>query len=191
MLVVLHGLGDNPASFVRLFSTLPQPLRVVAVRAPMPYHHGFSWFPVRIGRHRASARAGDVRRAAAQLAAWLPQLTARYATRGKPLVSGFSQGGMLAFALLVHHPQRLAAAFPIGGTLALSDLPTHAPAGAPPLFAFHGEADPRVPFAPTRTLVSALQQRGYRAELHAYKGLRHSVSAALRTDLFSAIAGAL
>ena len=191
MLVVLHGLGDNPAHFVRLYEGLPAPARVVAPRAWARYHSGYSWFAVDLSGDRAKARAANVRKSAARLAHWLKTLPERYPTRGKPIVSGFSQGGMLTFALVARHPDTLGAAFPIGGTLDPGELPAGAPADAPPLWAFHGERDPLVPVGPTRHMVTTMKQRGYDARITSYPQLGHSIHAKLRQDLYAALADAV
>jgi phospholipase/carboxylesterase len=97
-------------------------------------------------------------------------------------VTGFSQGGALTLALATHHLDDVGAAFPIGGWLPPSIAPS-APAGLPPIVALHGEADARVPIGPTRDAIAALAVRGARAELKAYPGVGHTISAEMHRDL--------
>lgn len=61
----------------------------------------------------------------------------------------------------------------------------------PAIVAFHGDADPLVPVDEDRRRVTALEKRGVHADLRVYPGLGHTLSPALRTDLFAAMSRAL
>ena len=116
------------------------------------------------------------------IAAALAALVAARPTVGKPLVTGFSQGGIMTFALAVTHPEALAAAFPIGGLLPPSLYPSAAlssrprPAKLPPVAAFHGASDLAVPTRGARASIAELRRAGYPAELREYAGVEHDIS---------------
>jgi phospholipase/carboxylesterase len=64
--------------------------------------------------------------------------------------------------------------------------PSIAPAGGdgfPPIIALHGETDARVPIGPTRDAIAALAGRGARAELVAYPGVGHTVTAEMQRNV--------
>jgi phospholipase/carboxylesterase len=148
---------------------------------------GFSWWS---GPRDDEARfAEDTRRAADRLAAMLDELVRRRPTVGKPIVTGFSQGGMLSFTIAVLHPEAVRAAFPVGGRLAEPLWPSAWPAGAPrPLIhAFHGAADDVVPIEGARGTVRRLAEVGLTADLVEYPGLGHHTSGEERRDLARAI----
>lgn len=131
---------------------------------------------------REDVAAAVVTAEADRIAATLDALVAARPTVGKPLVTGFSQGGIMTFALAVTHPEALAAAFPISGLLPPSLYPSAAlssgprPAELPPVTAFHGASDLAVPTAGARGSVAELERAGYRAELREYAGVAHDIS---------------
>lgn len=181
LVVALHGLGDSPAGFAPLFADLDARARVVVVQGFDVWGDGRSWFPFRPDASAAD-RAAAIATAADRLAPVIATLRSQRPTRGLPIVTGFSQGGMLSFALAVRHPGAFAAALPIGGALPEPLWPPAGPGPWPALVAFHGEADARVPLAPTQQAVLALRARGLAVELHAYPGLGHGIDARLRRD---------
>jgi phospholipase/carboxylesterase len=115
------------------------------------------------------------------------------ATAGRPIVTGFSQGGMLSFALSAKYPSLIAEAVPISGLMPPSMIPTPWPAAAPMprIFALHGEADQRVPFDLSKMGVEKLRAAGVQAELKSYPGVGHTVSPDMRRDLFVALGAAV
>jgi len=191
LLVAMHGLGDRPESFAELYAGLGVKARVIALRAPDPWGEGFSWFPFR-ANDGDELRSRGIAGASERVVAMLGVLETRRPTRGKPVVTGFSQGGMLSFAIAARHPERVRAAFPIGGVLPQPLWPA-LDAGRPSvrIVALHGEADERVPLAPTRAGVEALVARGFDARLEGFPGVGHQIPPALRARYFELIAAEL
>ncbi len=185
MLVAVHGLGDRPESFARLYQDLPLAARVVLPRAPTPTRSGGgSWFAFRRNDPDREGFGRQVHEAAQDVVTLLDGASREHETAGLPVITGFSQGGMISFAVAVGWPRQIAAAVPVGGDLALSLLPPAGEAGPglPPVTAFHGEADEVVPIAPVEIAVHALGQLGYDAELRSYADLGHGLDAAMRRD---------
>ncbi len=183
MVIAMHGLGDTPEDFVDLFRELDVPARVLALRAPDPWHGGFSWFPIDEPR----ARQGKTRERARAVAEVAQKLARERPTRGKPVVTGFSQGGMLSFALAAYHPGVIAAALPIAGMLEPGMPPPVAEGRALPVLAFHGAADPRIPYAEAQHTVQRLKSAGRAATLSSYEGVGHSIPPRMQRDFFSAL----
>ena len=181
LLVAVHGMGSRPERFAGAFTGLDVPARVILPMALHPMASGGgSWFafrrqdPDREGfGQRVHAAAEDV----VALADWAED---RYPTLGEPVITGFSQGGMVSFAVAVGWPDHIAAALPVGGDLALSLVPEQAPDDAPPVIAFHGVADTVVPIEPVILAVEALRGAGYDAALHSYEQVGHEISPAMR-----------
>ncbi len=173
VVVAMHGLGDRPEGFARLFETFSTPARVLLPAGPHPYRDGYSWFTA--GRDDEVAFAADLAEQADAVAARLI---------GRPVVTGFSQGGMLAFAIAVRHPERISAAYPVGGALPAALIPDRPRlGGSPKIVALHGEADTRVDYAATAAMVPALAAAGFDATLRSYPGVGHTISAEMREDL--------
>lgn len=185
LVIAIHGLGDRPESFAGLLSGADFKVRLVVPRGLAPYGGGYSWFPLQ--QALASDDVGQgILRAAAALAATIERVATERPTRGMAIVTGFSQGGALTFALALHHPRVVGAAFPMGGWVPPAVL-AGAGAAAPALVALHGEDDRRVPIGPTRDAIAALDARGVKARLASYPGVGHTVSGEMRRDLLQLI----
>lgn len=207
MVVLLHGLGDTPAGIAPLLSDFKRvPIRIVALGGSIPYGQSrdrAAWFLVRATTSSPERLAQAVADAADDVAKRVREAIQARPTVGKPLVVGFSQGGMLAYALAVRHPDLVAASFPISGLLPEPLRPDRrapqAPSGGrdqvkpgagrpaappPPIVALHGEDDRLVPFVEGKATVDALREAGYRVEAHAFEGVAHSVSPKMKRKLF-------
>lgn len=179
VVVAMHGLGDRPERFGQLFEAFATPARVFLPAAPHPYNDGYSWFTA--SRTDEAAFAADL---AAQADALAAQLI------GRPILTGFSQGGMLAFAVAVRHPDRISAAYPVGGTLPASLIPDRTRlGGSAPIVALHGEADDRVDYAQTAAAIEGLKAAGFDATLRSYPDVGHTITTQMRTDLDALLSG--
>jgi phospholipase/carboxylesterase len=192
-LVAIHGLGDTPEAFSTLFDGLPVRARIVVPRAPMPWGEGFAWMTTRVRDGQESALAREIESSTARLVTLVEHIATRPDVESPVVLTGFSQGGILTFAVTLARPDLVRAAFPIAGLLPSSHMAAlrTAPANAPQIRAFHGDADVVVPYARDVALVSALRERGYDASLTSYPGVRHVLVDQLRADLFAALAQAL
>ena len=182
--ILIHGLGDRPRpDGVLDASRITAPLRLIMPQAPTPYYDGFAWFPYRMRGNDPVTLARGIAGAADQLSRAIAQLAAQRPTRGRPLVTGFSQGGMLSFALALRHPDGIESSVPISGMLPEPLWPSDKPAGKrfPRIVALHGDADEIVPIDPARGLVGRLRNLGYEAVLHEYPGVGHQITPAMET----------
>lgn len=186
LIIALHGRGDDPEGFEHLLDGLPVHARVIVPRAFDPLgDEGYSWFPIRARSADVAALARGIDSAGDRLAVMIAELSKTRPTRGKALVTGFSQGGMLSFALAVDHPDLIAAAVPIGGWLPPPLVPAALPrAPLPTIVALHGEADVVVPFAPTRESVDALKNQGWPVTLHPFPDVAHQIPPPIRRELY-------
>ncbi len=193
MIVAIHGLGDDPRNFSHLFDTFTERARLVLPRGlEQTEGGGWSWFPFRARDPDVARTAKAIAGAADELAATIAVLVRERKTIGKPIVTGFSQGGMLSFAIAVRHPELVALALPVGGWLPPPLVPTTpAPKGAPPVRAFHGTDDAAVKYEPTKIGVDALKQLGWDAELVTYPGVGHVITPEIQRDLGDALVDGL
>lgn len=191
VILAIHGLGDRPESFGGIFDGFSAPARLILPYGLTSYGDGFSWFP--ISRMDPKILADGTRLAADELAVLLRDLTTSRPIKGKPIVTGFSQGGMLSFTLAVLHPDHVGEALPIAGLLAPPLYPAAWPMGkvAPRVQAFHGDADDRVPIEGARETVRQLTKNGFSATLEEYPNIRHTVSAQMRQDWMIALKNAV
>jgi len=203
LVIAVHGLGDRPESFIRLFDELEIPARIIAPRAPIAWGSGFSWFPLPgTGQASHEAFVEGLRDSARSLAELATALAREHRSLRPPVIVGFSQGGMLSFAVAALYPEAIRASLPVAGLLpdaldpiessdAESNGPSEVGAKLPTVIAFHGDADSRVPEARAALAVERLRDAGYDARLQSYPGVGHSIPASMRRDLLAAIAAAV
>jgi phospholipase/carboxylesterase len=161
----------------------------VLPRAPDRHVVGWSWFPIPLsGVDRGGVEAG-LARSRDRLASLLERLPRERHGMGRPVLTGFSQGGMLSFAVAVARPDLVVRAVPVAGWLPASLRPDRLPGGTrAPIRALHGVDDPLLLVGPTRLLVSQLVRTGFDVSLREYAGVGHSVTPSMRRDLFVELA---
>jgi phospholipase/carboxylesterase len=194
MIVAIHGLGDAPENFAHLFDTFTEKARLVLPRGVDPSEGGgWSWFPLRARDADVDGLSRGIASSADAIAEAIAELKSQRPTRGAPIVTGFSQGGMLAFAVAARHPEVVGAALPIGGWLPPPLVPQSLREGVkyPPIHAFHGTEDVAVKYAPTVASVQALTALGVPAELHTYEGVGHVITPEIHRDVTDAIVDAV
>jgi phospholipase/carboxylesterase len=181
LLIVLHGLGDTPEHIAQVFQDLAPATRIIAVRAPDPWGEGSSWYPF------PENPSAVIRARAQRVADLITQLRSQRKTRGRPIVTGFSQGGVLSFVLAAEHGDLIAAAYPIAGMLP-TDIAPHKPAGKSPIVrAFHGHDDVRIPYAAGERSVQALKEAGFDASVRGFPGLGHGISGEMQAEIFASL----
>ncbi|MFT3841528.1 MAG: dienelactone hydrolase family protein [Myxococcaceae bacterium] len=187
MIVALHPMDGDPEAMLEMLQGYRGRARLV-----VPYGHPsggmYQWY----GSTREDVAAAVVTRETDRLAAAITALAAARPTSGKPIVTGFSQGGYMTFALAVTHPDAIAAAFPISGLLPTTLYPSTAldSSKLPPVVAFHGAADLAVPTQSARNSIAELRRAGFSAELHEYPGVEHATSDAEVADILEQLARA-
>jgi phospholipase/carboxylesterase len=183
----LHGLGADGHDFAPIVPDLvsPQwpalrfvfphaPVRPVTINGGMPMR---AWYDIFGFDLLSKQDEAGTRQSIAQVDA----LIAREQERGVPseriLLAGFSQGGAIALAGGLRHPQKLAGIIalstylPIAATLA--DERSAANANVP-IFWGHGTLDPVVILQRGIDSRAALEALGYRVDWHTYP-MPHSV----------------
>lgn len=195
LVVAIHGLGDNPSSFRLLLDDLPVRARVIFPRGPMPHgSDGYSWFAFHADDEAGSAQlAAGIGAAAERVAQLLAEVIVRTKAPRRVVVCGFSQGGMLSFALAASHPELVATAIPLSGYLPSvlwpGDRPVVRP--LPKVIALHGENDHLIPVDSARWSVEALKGNGFDATLTTYPGVGHALSPPMRVALEAAVVAAV
>lgn len=185
LLFAIHGRGDRPDRWVDTWSAFPARAQIALPRAFTKLGDGFSWFDLHDGMTDQELGAGV---GAAEERLW--KGVAKLAGARRFVVTGFSQGGMLSFALAARHPSPIVKAFPVAGSCPGPLLPKNK-AKTAPVLAFHGTFDDVIQFRYAREAVAAFKAEGNDAELVEYPGVGHSMPDAMRTRLWSEIARVL
>lgn len=178
MIVVLHGRGGHAQIPGGPFLGLTHAVRVIVPQAPDRLGDGWQWLPVYVGQGLVDRLSATLFQASSRVAALIRALTRRRPTVGLPIVSGFSQGGLLSLALAVHHDDVVGHAFPLACWLPPPLEPTYRREDLdfPPIRSMHGTADPTIPIGPTRELFARLAALGYDVELAEFDGVVHTIS---------------
>ena len=187
--VALHGWGANALDLLglaphfdagRFLVLCPQGLVEVPIG---PGALGYGWFPLSVGRPPAREAFED---AHAALDAFLLEAERRYPIApARTALLGFSQGGVMAYALALRKPKRFAAVAALS-TWLVADLVTR-PGETPaldglPVLVQHGSADPLIAVDRGRTAVPLL--RDWNAEVvYREYDMGHEISAASLRDL--------
>ncbi len=185
--LAIHGLGDSPEGFWRVLSQHDGDLRVVAVQAPTRWGKGWSWFPSRDAT--PEERVDGFRTSVDLLASFVEAWRAAHPEAGKPVIMGFSQGGMLSFGLAAHHPELAELVIPVAGLLPPELVPQTSPTGTlPRVRALHGAVDDRIPTSDGEATVETLRQLGLDATIQTYDGVAHGISSPMRAEISRLIA---
>jgi predicted esterase len=179
LLVGLHGRGDTAQGFAQAWRNFPAKLEIALALAPLPYADGREWFDWPPGM-TDDALADAVGAAEAKL--W-PAI-AELAHGRKVLITGFSQGAVVAYVMAARHPDAIAYAFPIAGRMPAKLLPRGTTRTAP-VYALHGSADERIAIDASREAIAAFKAVGATAELQEFPGVGHTIAPAMRNDLVS------
>jgi len=188
MIVAIHGLGDSPEGFSGLIRGFGKPARIILPRGPEKYHNGYSWFPIRNTDWEDGAWVTELSRSAQRIAHLVGTLTRKRPTVGKPLVMGFSQGGMLTYTLAAHHPEVFGFAVPVGGFLPKSLTPEQKDVHSMPrLVAFNGEADTIIPFQLALSTLKRLKPLKVDVQLKGFPKVAHRIPPPMRAAVYTEI----
>lgn len=176
MIILLHPLGGFPAIGALQARRYDFPVRVVAPGGAKLNLLGRSWFSFPDDWDEFT---GGIQEASDRLAAFTREITKHYPTAGKPIVTGFSQGGSMAYALAAFHPQLYSLSVPVAGALA-GEIPERPQAPILPIRALHGEADKVMPFEWGEGSVEHLREHGYDVTMYSEAETGHAITDTLR-----------
>ena len=173
LVIGLHGYGDSPENFMRLWNRFDSPEFVFACpRGPYVVQGedgcGWSWF---LTTGEPWEQAATDRHAVDLVTAVIDSISARHRI-SHVFVLGFSQGCALALMTGLHEPGRFDGIVGLGGRLHPSIVPGSVPAGSVglPAFVANGTDDEKAP--PTYGAQSAaiLEEHGFDVTLRTWNG---------------------
>lgn len=180
LLVVFHGMegSANVRGLEGLDVEEGVKARVIRAQAPIALGDDrFSWFDSRlIDDASPEQKAAGIADQLVDVVRMLDTLRAQRPTRGQTVVAGFSQGGMLSYALAAKHPERVGFALPVSGYLPRPLWPESSATATPTVHALHGTRDDIVDERDAEALVAHLRAHGFRAELTPFPDIDHRIS---------------
>jgi phospholipase/carboxylesterase len=189
MIIGLHYSGATPEIIAGDFDAVDFPARVVLPRGRYPRRQGFSWFPSDYGQMSVADQTKVTLQVKDEMSEFIAAAVKRFATRGKPVIMGVSYGGDLSYLIAIHHPEQIAAAFPVAARFPAEWLPSTKTCNAdcPPVHAMHGDKDAIISIESGRAAAKRLAGRGYRVELHEYAEVVHDFSAGMKADFTATV----
>ena len=180
MLIALHGNGDTLDGFYE--NALDQykiPARIILLEGPISFGGGnaWPWTPVKI--QEIGLAMSEV----------VEQLTVKYSTVQKPVLLGFSGGGMMAYYQSLKHGSHYSYIFPISGQIdenlvagELFDINTS-------VFAYHGKNDRVVSFTSGKNAARMLQEKGSNVSFTEFSGGHQSIFTEMKSEITSDVEG--
>jgi len=193
MIVVLHGRAGHPEPPRHTYLDLDVPVRVVMPRGPLRHGDGYAWMPVSAHHGDSDALSRPLRARVGELATAMLEWRHRHPTRGLPIVTGFSQGGIVTAALSLAHPESMSRAFVMAGWIPTSMEPTiYDPyATHVPMHALHGADDNIIGAARTREQLIRMRALGFPVLYESIPHTRHEQSPEMVNRLRELVRAAL
>ncbi|HUP49958.1 MAG TPA: alpha/beta hydrolase [Thermoanaerobaculia bacterium] len=179
LVILIHGRGADAFDLAEVAPALDGPggYRFVFPNAPKPFEaypgmtFGFTWFD---GWPPSPESVGESRRLLLQ---FLEQVTRRYPTpEGKVILSGFSQGALMALDAGLRTGMRLAGVVAMSGGIYEEQLPDLSSKKELPILIVHGTADDVIPLPAARRARQVLERHGLRPEYREFP-MGHHVTA--------------
>jgi len=199
LLVLLHGYGANMDDLLSLGPMLDPRLRVVAAQAPVDLGRfglpgGRAWFNLMMTPEGLDFDRAEAERAADAAAEFVR--AAREAWPSDPertYVLGFSQGAMMAHAMVLRDAVPLAGAMCCSGRMIESlfdENPDRPHLRELPLFVSHGRLDDVIPVSSGRAIRDWYGRSEARVEYHEYD-MGHGIGPECLADLQTWLRGRL
>lgn len=179
LVVLLHGFGASMRDLVALSPSIDRSgYLYIFPNAPIemtigPGMRGYAWTTIGSG-----SSPDEAARAEAMLEALLEEVGQRYgAGKGRIVLGGFSQGGMMTYRYGMPNPELFAGlAVLSGGVDGQDELRDRLPVRRNlPIFISHGTEDGVIPVAEARRSLRFLEDEGYTPEYHEYP-IGHEIS---------------
>ncbi len=178
MLVAFHGNGDTAKNFYSTaLDQLRVPVRIVLLKGPISRGRGSAW----------PWSADDFAQYGKAVNEAIELLAIKYPTIQKPILLGFSGGGMMAYYQAVKYGDSYSYIFPVSGQLSkelLGDKPFKHGAK---VFAFHGKKDSVVSFSGGKQAVDILQEHGVEVNFIEFDGGHHGIFTDMKFKITQAV----
>lgn len=182
MLVALHGNGDTANNFYETaLNQIQKPARIILLKGPIPYHRGDAW-PI-------DADALSVYGEAVNEAIGI--LVDKYPTTGKPVLLGFSGGGVMAYYQSVIYGNNYSAIIPVSGKLTEAMLEGGDANSGAIVHAYHGRNDRVISFSSGSHAVEILKNRDINIKFTAFDGGHLGLFTNAKSDITMTIEEAL
>lgn len=107
VLFMLHGYGSNEEDLFSFVQTLPEEWLVISFRAPKNSNYGgYAWFDIDFNNPNNFIDEAEANEAVKTVIENIMAVSNRYGLTNNPThLVGFSQGGMISYALALQYPE--------------------------------------------------------------------------------------
>lgn len=107
LLILLHGYGSNEQDLFSFVPTLPEDWLIVSFRAPKSSEYeGYSWYDIDLMSEENRIDIPQAQESMDGILESILAITNRYGLiDNETHLAGFSQGGILSYALALNHPE--------------------------------------------------------------------------------------
>lgn len=169
LVIVMHGRGADAKDLAGIAPAIDAGCRFVFPNAPRALEtfpgmaSGYTWFD-------GWPPAGDsVLESRNLLLRFVDELVSRYATpEGKLIISGFSQGAMMALDTGFRTRQKVAGIVSMSGALYENDMADLRSHDGIPVLIVHGTEDDMIPVIAARRMRRVLEENGIEPEYHEF-----------------------
>ena len=107
VLVLLHGYGSDENDLFSFAPNLPSDWLVVSLEAPLStINGGFCWYDIDFSNEEKFINTTQAEQSIQLILNKIDQIKEKYKTNGVVHLCGFSQGGILSYALALTYPDR-------------------------------------------------------------------------------------
>jgi phospholipase/carboxylesterase len=191
LILLFHGVGDNPASMAEVGRYLAQTFSdswIVSIGSPYDCDlgRGYQWFSVQgVTEHNRSARIEEVLPLFEQRVQYWQQQSGVDAAH--TVLIGFSQGAIMSLEACVRQPDLAGVVVSLSGRLAR--LPDALAAQGPQLHFIHGDSDPVIDVDNACQAASYFQAQGWRCSLDIITQHGHGINQQVLTDVIKRLQG--
>lgn len=178
MLVALHGNGDTTGNFYdTALDALSVPVRIILLEGPISKGTGHAWPWTSEGFKQYGKSVNEA----------IELLAQKYPTINKPILFGFSGGGMMAYYQAIKHGYSYSYIFPVSGKLSNDLLGDDSSNPGAQVYAFHGISDKILSINGGRNAVKILKSKGVNVNLTEFDGGHLGVFLSMKSDITNAI----
>ncbi len=181
LLIAFHYSGGSPDETISDYEVLRNPVRIILPKGNNRKRGGFSYYPAAYYQKDSLSQFKTARLVVDSIAKFVQTMSEKYGQ--KPVVSGISQGGDIAFLLARYYPELLKASFPFAAVInsqTIKGLKNY-PVTQIPVYIFQGENDEIVNVAYTRACIDKIAKH-MNIVLQTYPGLGHDISDQMKAD---------
>jgi phospholipase/carboxylesterase len=174
----VHGRSSDWQLPSGSYADIDAPYRLIVPRGTVHTGEKRSWAVPSVKNNKPAQLEAEIGVAADGLVEVLKHFRSLRRSVGEPIVTGFSQGGMVALAMAVRHPDAVGTALPMAAHLVVPvELERLAGSRLPEIHALHGAADAIVVPGPAELAQDRLRAAGFVSTLTILPAVGHEVAA--------------